>query len=110
MNRQAVRLRHDVRPGLAGRRFKGIVSRPVRGGRQIVEIGRDERQCGDLFVLQSHVFLPVPWSASHSRATRKNPTRAAVPISAALPRCSIANEIIISIWIGWLAPPMTRRK
>src|SRR5258708_11794363 len=39
MNGQAVRLRHDVRPGLAGRWFKGIGARPVQRRRQIVEIG-----------------------------------------------------------------------
>src|SRR5712671_828882 len=57
MNGHAVRLRYDVRLGLAGRRLKGIGARPVERGRQIVEIGRYERQCRDLFVLQSHVLL-----------------------------------------------------
>src|SRR5712664_4640764 len=57
MNGHAVRLGYDVRLGLAGWRLKGIGARPVERGRQIVEIGRYERQCRDLFVLQSHVLL-----------------------------------------------------
>src|SRR6266852_8964754 len=61
MNGQAVRLGHDIGPGLAGRRLKGKGSRPVQTGRQIVEIGRDERQRRDLFVLQSHVLLLFCW-------------------------------------------------
>jgi len=59
MDRQAMRLRHDVRFGFAGRRLEGIVSWPVCGGRQIVEIGRHERQraifpfCSPIFLLPS---------------------------------------------------------
>src|SRR5258705_12878761 len=48
MDRQTMRLRHDVRSGFASRRLKGVGSWPARGGRQIVEIGRYERQGGDL--------------------------------------------------------------
>src|SRR5882724_8548557 len=58
MNGHAVRLGYDVRLGLAGWRLEGIGPRPVERIRQIVEIGRHERQCRDLFVLQSHVLLP----------------------------------------------------
>src|SRR5450631_3157366 len=63
VNGQAVRLGHDVGPGLAGRRLKGIGSRPVQRRRLIVEIGRHERQRRNLFVLQSHVLLLFCWLA-----------------------------------------------
>src|SRR6266481_1965006 len=36
MNGQAMRLGHDIGPGLAGRRLKGIGSWPVQSRRQIV--------------------------------------------------------------------------
>ena len=42
MNGQAVRLRHDIRPGLAGRRLKGIGTRLVQRRHQIVEVGLHE--------------------------------------------------------------------